>query len=70
MSQQSNNLYANPVDEAINLGPLVVRFLVTGENSNGTVAVFELVVPSGQRLMAPAHSHDHYEETIYGIEED
>ncbi len=68
MSQQSNNLYANPVDEAINLGPLVVRFLVTGENSNGTVAVFELVVPSGQRLMAPAHSHDHYEETIYGIE--
>ena len=48
--------------------PLAVRFLVTGENSGGTVAVFEVVVPAGQRLMAPAHSHDHYEETIYGVE--
>jgi len=26
------------------------------------------MVPSAQRLMAPAHSHDHYEETTYGIE--
>jgi hypothetical protein len=34
-----------------------VRFLVTGENSAGTVAVFEVVVPAGQRLMAPTHSH-------------
>jgi hypothetical protein len=30
--------------------------------------VFELTVPAGQRLPAPAHSHDHYEETIYGID--
>ncbi len=45
-----------------------MRFLVTGENSSGTVAIFEVVVPAGQRLMAPAHSHDHYEETIYGVE--
>ena len=28
----------------------------------------ELTVPAAQRLAAPAHSHDHYEETIYGIE--
>ena len=27
-----------------------------------------MVVSARQRLMAPAHSHDHYEETIYGIE--
>ncbi|MGO9262284.1 MAG: cupin domain-containing protein [Bryobacteraceae bacterium] len=25
------------------------------------------MVPYGQRLAAPAHSHDHYEETIYGV---
>ena len=25
------------------------------------------MVPAAQRLAAPAHSHDHYEETIYGI---
>jgi mannose-6-phosphate isomerase-like protein (cupin superfamily) len=30
--------------------------------------VFELTVPGGQPLPAPAHSHDHYEETIYGID--
>ena len=68
MTLQSIDLCVNPADETIRLGPLVVRFLVTGENSSGTVAVFEVVVPAGQRLMAPAHSHDHYEETIYGIE--
>jgi quercetin dioxygenase-like cupin family protein len=44
-----------------------VRFLVTGDHSAGTVAAFEIAVPAGQRLAAPAHSHDHYEETIYGI---
>ncbi|HKD61345.1 MAG TPA: cupin domain-containing protein [Terracidiphilus sp.] len=68
MSLQSIDLSVNPANETIHLGPLMVRFLVTGENSAGTVAVFEVAVPAGQRLMAPAHSHDHYEETIYGIE--
>ncbi|MFZ0392478.1 MAG: cupin domain-containing protein [Terracidiphilus sp.] len=68
MSLQSMELSVNPAEETIRLGPLEVRFLVTGENSSGTVAVFEVVVPAGQRLMAPAHSHDHYEETIYGVE--
>jgi len=65
---QSINLSVNPAHETIHVGPLLVRFLVTGDNSSGTVAVFEIVVPAGQRLMAPAHSQDHYEETIYGIE--
>lgn len=68
MAQQTIDLHVNPSDEAIRLGPLMVRFLITGENSTGTLAVFELVVPGAQRLAAPAHSHDHYEETIYGID--
>jgi quercetin dioxygenase-like cupin family protein len=42
--------------------------LITGEHANGSVVVFEVSVPRGQRLVAPAHSHDHYEETVYGIE--
>jgi quercetin dioxygenase-like cupin family protein len=46
----------------------VVRFLITAESSRGSLALFELIVPGAQRLMAPAHSHDHYEETIYGID--
>ncbi len=65
---QTVELYVNPSDETIRLGPLAVRFLITGDNSSGSVAAFELTVPGAQRLTAPAHSHDHYEETIYGIE--
>ncbi|HEY5254457.1 MAG TPA: cupin domain-containing protein [Acidobacteriaceae bacterium] len=49
------------------MGPLVVRFLLTAEQSNGSVAIFELTVPGGRQLPVPAHSHDHYEETIYGL---
>jgi len=58
----------NPADEIIGGGPLLVRFLLTGDHSTGSVAAFELMVRGGQRLQAPAHSHDHYEETIYGID--
>ncbi len=68
MLQQAIDLHVNPSDETVRLGPLAVRFLITGENSNGSVAAFEVGVPAGQRLAAPAHSHDHYEETIYGID--
>ncbi len=51
----------------IGFGPLTVRFLLTGEQSTGSIAAFEVTVAAGQRLPAPAHSHDHYEETIYGL---
>ena len=67
MALPSTGLHLNPSDETIRLGPLAVRFLVKGEDSLGSVAAFELLVPAGQRLAAPAHSHDHFEETIYGI---
>ncbi|BCG72047.1 cupin [Mesorhizobium sp. 113-1-2] len=62
------DLQVNPANETIGTKGLSVRFLVSGENSNGSVAAFELMVPGAQRLPAPAHSHDHYEETIYGID--
>jgi quercetin dioxygenase-like cupin family protein len=68
MTPQTTPVHINPSDETIHLGPLAVRFLVTGEDASGSVALFELTVPGAQRLAAPAHSHDHYEETIYGIE--
>ncbi|HEX4824176.1 MAG TPA: cupin domain-containing protein [Candidatus Polarisedimenticolaceae bacterium] len=55
-------------DETIHLGPLTVRFLVTGADSNGSLAAFELTVPGSEKLMAPAHSHDAFEESIYGLE--
>ena len=68
MTLETIDLHVNPSDETIRLGPLAVRFLLTGDNSTGSIAAFELVVPGAQRLAAPAHSHDYYEETIYGID--
>ena len=68
MTAQTTGVDVNPSDETIHLGPLAVRFLITGDNASGSVALFELRVPAAQRLAAPAHSHDAYEETIYGLE--
>src|SRR6266852_8500956 len=68
MTQQTIDLHVNPSEETILVGPLAVRFLLTGDNSTGSIAAFELIVPGAQRLAGPAHSHDHYEETIYGLD--
>ena len=54
------------IREEIKVGAVGVRFLVEGEQSAGSVAVFEFDVPAGARVPA-AHSHDGYEETIYGL---
>ena len=68
MPEQTIDVRVNPAEETIRLGPLAIRFLVTGADSGGSIASFELVVPGAQGLTAPAHSHDRFEETIYGIE--
>jgi quercetin dioxygenase-like cupin family protein len=52
----------------IRLGPLTLRFLATGSDTSGSLSLFEVTVPAAERLAAPPHSHDHYEETIYGLE--
>src|SRR5262245_65072000 len=52
--------------EEIRIGQLAIRFLVEGDESGGTVALFEFDVPAGARVPV-AHSHDAYEETIYGL---
>jgi quercetin dioxygenase-like cupin family protein len=51
----------------IKVGEVAIRFLVEGEQSGGSVAVFEFDVPAGARVPV-AHSHDGYEETIYGLD--
>jgi quercetin dioxygenase-like cupin family protein len=68
MLQPAIPLRVNPAEETIVARGLTVRFLLTGKQSNGSIAAFELVVAGLQPLPAPAHSHDHYEETIYGLE--
>jgi quercetin dioxygenase-like cupin family protein len=53
--------------DEIRVGEMAIRFLLEGEQSGGSVAVFEFDVPAGSRVAA-AHSHDAFEETIYGVE--
>lgn len=58
----------NPSEETIKIGPLDIRFLLTRDDSNGNASVFEFVCPAGQKLAAPPHKNDAYEEILYGIE--
>jgi quercetin dioxygenase-like cupin family protein len=53
--------------QEIKVGEVAIRFLVEGDQSAGSVALFEFDVPAGARVPV-AHSHDGYEETIYGLE--
>lgn len=53
--------------EPISLGPITVTFSVEAEESNGTVTVQRCDVAAGAGVPA-AHSHDGFEETIYGLE--
>ena len=53
--------------EEIKVGDLAIRFLVEGDEAAGSVAVFEFDVPAGAKVPV-AHSHDGYEETVYGLD--
>src|SRR5579862_1760337 len=53
--------------EEVMVGEMAIRFLVEGEQTAGSVAVFEFDVPADAKIAA-AHSHDGYDETIYGLE--
>lgn len=50
----------------IRIGPLEIRFLLEGTTTGGSLAMFEFDVPANARVPI-AHSHDGYEETIYGL---
>ncbi len=65
---QQRTTRVNPSEETIEIGPLRIRFLLTSEDSSGSVSVFEVFVPVGQKLAAPAHKNDAYEEVLYGVE--
>jgi quercetin dioxygenase-like cupin family protein len=53
--------------EMIQVGALSVHFLVEAADSKGSVSVFECFVPADSKMPVP-HSHDAFEETIYGLE--
>ena len=60
-------LHAGGGKERIQVGALQVRFIVEPEDSNGSVSCFECYVPA-QGMMPAPHSHDAFEETIYGLD--
>jgi quercetin dioxygenase-like cupin family protein len=51
----------------IRVGAISIDFLVDADDSGGSVTVFECVVPADAQVPI-AHSHDAFEETIYGLE--
>jgi quercetin dioxygenase-like cupin family protein len=51
----------------IDLGGMSIDFLVDADDSGGSVTVFECAVPADAKVPVP-HSHDGFEETIYGLE--
>jgi quercetin dioxygenase-like cupin family protein len=53
--------------EQIRVGDVVIRFLLEGGQTAGSIALFEFDVPAAAQVAA-AHSHDGYEETIYGLD--
>jgi quercetin dioxygenase-like cupin family protein len=57
----------NPAVEPIQVGALTVRFHVDADDSGGSVSVFECDVPAKARMPAP-HSHDEFDETVYGLD--
>ena len=52
---------------AIHVGAISIDFLVDADDSDGSVTAFECVVPADAKVPVP-HSHDAFEETIYGLE--
>lgn len=52
--------------ETIPVGGMTIRPRVEPDDSGGAVAIHEFDVPAGVSLPVP-HSHDAYEETIYGV---
>ena len=58
---------ATSTREEIKVGEMAIRFRLEGSQTAGSVAIFEFDVPAGARI-GGAHSHDGYDETIYGLE--
>jgi quercetin dioxygenase-like cupin family protein len=57
----------SPSRATIHVGAVSIDFLVDADDSGGSVTVFECVVPAAAKVPMP-HSHDGFEETIYGLE--
>lgn len=53
--------------EKIRLGQIEVEFILTSDDTNGSLAMFEFSVEPGAKVPIP-HSHREYDETAYCLE--
>jgi quercetin dioxygenase-like cupin family protein len=54
------------MSQPIEIAGMTIQFLVEAEDSGGSVSVFRCDLPVGSRPALP-HSHDGFEETVYGL---
>ena len=52
---------------SITIGGIIVDFIMEAADSGGVATVFECIVAAGDQV-PPPHSHDGFDETIYGLE--
>ena len=53
--------------EIIRIRQTTIRFLLEGSDTKEQLAMFEFTVPVGAKVPVP-HSHERYDETVYGLE--
>ncbi|HEY4150200.1 MAG TPA: cupin domain-containing protein [Chitinophagaceae bacterium] len=55
------------IKETVRIGTLQLNFLLDGDDTGGTLVLFELIVPPHAKVPAP-HFHVAVDETLYGLE--
>ncbi|NMH27057.1 cupin domain-containing protein [Flavobacterium silvaticum] len=53
--------------EIIKVGQLEIRFLLDSKDTNGTMSLFEFLVPAGAKVPLP-HYHEAFDEAAYVLE--
>ena len=54
-------------EEKVSIGGITVWPRIEGDDTRGAIAIHEFAVEPGTQVPA-AHSHDEYDETLFGIE--
>ena len=54
------------MSDTIQVGPIGITFVLTADDTGGALSAFECDVPAEAKVPAP-HSHDEFDETIYGL---
>jgi quercetin dioxygenase-like cupin family protein len=65
--RKANRSATSTSSTSITIGGIIIDFVMEAADSNGVATVFECTVAAGDRV-PPAHSHDAFDETVYGLE--